>query len=191
VPTRFLQKFWVYIKIVFYLKGNWEAAEITQCKSLCYSFRGLKFHFQYPHLVAHNHLLFFPCSNFILTILLNLAISFNFIHQLINRIYFSIIYLFTLHSIHSRQFLPVPLLYRASPPSLHLWEGGQSLLGTNPPLALQVTLGLCTSTPTDVRQDNPVRGTVATSRQQSQSKFPFRLLGSPVKTKLHISYNVW
>jgi hypothetical protein len=46
-------------------------------------------------------------------------------------------------------------------------------------LAPQVTAGPDTSSPTETKQDSPVRKIVSTGKQQSQGKSPLQLLGEP------------
>ena len=48
--------------------------------------------------------------------------------------------------------------------------------------------GLSTSSHTEVRQGGPVKGTVSTERHQIQGQPPLQLLGTHMKTKLHICY---
>ena len=85
-------------------------------------------------------------------------------------------YLFTLHSDHSSQLLPVPPVIEPLPHSF-ISEKGAFPLGYQPTVAPQVTVGLGKSSPTAVRQDNPIRKTGGKYRQQSQSKSPLQFLG--------------
>ena len=60
-------------------------------------------------------------------------------------------------------------------------EKGKSPLGITHShlLARQVSAGLATSSPTEGRQDSPVRGTGSTDRQKIQGQLLLHLLGAP------------
>ena len=55
-------------------------------------------------------------------------------------------------------------------------------------LAHQVSAGLGSSSPSDVRQGNPVRRLGSIDRQQFQGQPPLQLLGVGMKSKLHTCY---
>jgi predicted membrane metal-binding protein len=110
-------------------------------------------------------------------------------------------YLFTLHGLFTRGLLspfpPPPLfyyyyhyyfIYLLYIPLTALVLFSPLSIPFNAIVALQVSAGLCTSSPTEASQGNPARRTYAMYRQQLLGQPPFHLFETHMKTKLHICY---
>lgn len=96
-------------------------------------------------------------------------------------ILFSLIYMLIDFISQPQSPPPVPphIALASIPLPFHLWEWGGILCHCRTRHV---------SSTTEVRQDNQVKGTGSTGRQQNPFKPPFQLLAMPMKTKLQICY---